>query len=282
MTDVGSSETFPDGVRRLAELLQGRRVLLLSGAGISTESGIPDYRGPGFRARPVRPIMYREFIASQEARDRYWSGSLLGWPRIVGAMPNPGHRAVARMEAAGALSGVVTQNVDGLHQAAGSRVVVELHGSLATVSCMGCGTVVGRAELQLRMLRQNATWAAAGADMAPDGHASVDPSLLPSFVVPVCAVCGGVLKPDVVFFGENVPADRVREAFRLLDAAEVLLVAGSSLTVYSGFRFVERAARDGKPVAIVNTGCTRGDRLAAVRLDCPLGQALPLLVEALL
>ena len=270
-----------DGIGQLVELLEGHRVLLLSGAGISTESGIPDYRGPAARARPVRPIMYREFVSSPEARDRYWSGSLLGWPRIARAAPNAGHRAVARMEAAGALFGVVTQNVDGLHHAAGSRVVVELHGSLATVSCMACGCVVGRAELQARMLLENPGWAAAGAEMAPDGHASVDPSLLPTFVVPACAVCGGALKPDVVFFGENVPNDRVRDAFRMLEAAEVLLVAGSSLTVYSGFRFVERAVRDGKPVAIMNRGRTRGDHLAAVRLDSPLGPALSLLAASL-
>jgi len=240
----------PLGLLRFAELLEGRRVLLLLGAGISTESGIPDYHGPTARARPVRLIMYREFVASPEA--------------------------------AGALSGLVTQNIDGLHKVAGSRGVVELHGSLATVSCMECGCVVGRVELQVRILRQNPGWAAVGADMAPDSHASVDPSLLSAFVVPACATCGSALKPEVVFFGENVPNDRVREAFRLVEAAEVLLVAGFSLREYSGLRFVERAARDGKPVAIVNRGRTRGDRLAAVQLDSPLGEALSLLAEALL
>jgi NAD+-dependent protein deacetylase sirtuin 4 len=266
----------------LVELMRGRRTLLLSGAGISTESGIPDYRGPAARARPVRPITYREFMTSGEARARYWSGSLLGWPRIARAAPNAGHRAAARMEASGAVLGVITQNVDGLHQAAGSARVLELHGSLASASCQSCLTPAGRAVLQVRMLRENPGWAEAASELAPDGHAAVDPSLLPPFAVPACPVCGGILKPDVVFFGENVPGERVREAFGMLAEAEALLVAGSSLTVYSGFRFVEKAAREGKPVAIVNGGPTRGDPLAAVRVEAPLGLALSVLCGALL
>jgi NAD+-dependent protein deacetylase sirtuin 4 len=270
-----------DGVTALAGLLAGRRVLLLSGAGISTESGIPDYRGPAARVRPVKPITYREFVSSDEARARYWSGSLVGWPRMARAVANSGHAAAARMEREGVLLGVITQNVDGLHQAAGSSRVVELHGSLSTVGCLQCGSVVPRAELQERMLRENPTWAGAAGEATPDGDTRLDASRLPAFVVPSCPACGGMLKPRVVFFGENVPREVTEQAFGLLDEAEALLVVGSSLAVYSGFRFVERAARDGKPVAIVNRGETRGDSLAALRLDCPLGEALPCLASAL-
>ena len=262
------------GIAELARLMMGRRVLLLSGAGISTDSGIPDYRGPSAAARPARPVTYREFMSSPEARVRYWSGSLVGWPRIARAAPNRGHAAAARMEADGRILGVLTQNVDGLHQAAGSRRVIELHGSLASVVCVECGSVAPRAEIQQRMLRENPAWAAAAGDVAPDGDADADPSSLPGFIVPRCAHCGGILKPQVVFFGENVPRDVTDASFGLLAEAEVLLVAGSSLTVYSGFRFAERAARDGKPVAIVNQGPTRGDSIATLRVDQPLGHAL--------
>jgi len=271
-----------EAVAGIARLLRGRRVLLLSGAGISTESGIPDYRGPAARARPVTPLTYREFMGSSEARARYWSGSLVGWPRIARAAPNRGHAAAARMEEAGALLGVVTQNVDGLHQAAGSRRVVELHGSLATAACTDCGTVVSRAELQLRMLSENPAWASAGGRTAPDGDAASAAAALPAFIVPACTACGGILKPRVVFFGENVPAVVSEAAFAMLREADALLVAGSSLAVYSGFRFVLRAGREGKPVAIVTMGPTRGDSHAAARLDAPLGEALPLLAELLL
>jgi NAD-dependent SIR2 family protein deacetylase len=271
-----------EAVAEIARLLRGRRVLLLSGAGISTESGIPDYRGPAARARPVTPLTYREFMGSPEARARYWSGSLRGWPRIARAAPNRGHAAAARMEAAGALVGVVTQNVDGLHQAAGSRRVVDLHGSLSLAGCVSCGRTVPRGELQERMLRENPAWADAAGELSPDGDARLETSLLPGFTVPSCPGCGGILKPCVVFFGENVPADVTGAAFAMLREADVLLVAGSSLAVYSGFRFVLRAGREGKPVAIVNLGPTRGDSHAAVRVDAPLGEALPRLAELLL
>ncbi len=269
------------GVGELARLLSGRRVLLLTGAGISTDSGIPDYRGPAARARPVKPITFREFTSSADARARYWSGSLAGWPRIARAAPNPAHAAAARMEQAGVLIGVITQNVDGLHQAAGSRRVVELHGSLSHAGCMDCGHAVPRGELQERMLRENPAWADAAGELSPDGDARPDSSRLPAFIVPACPACGGILKPRVVFFGENVPPEVSGQAFGMLDEAEALLVAGSSLAVYSGLRFVERAAKDGKAVAIVNQGETRGDSLAALRLDLPLGQALPGLACAL-
>ncbi len=268
-------------IESLAALMRGRDTVVLSGAGISTESGIPDYRGPAASARPVRPITYREFTTSADARARYWSGSLVGWPRIAGAVPNGGHRAVARMETGGALMGVITQNVDGLHLAAGSTRVIELHGSLSMVGCLECGRVVPRAEVQERMLQENSAWAEAAGELSPDGDSRMDVSRLPCFVVPACTACGGILKPQVVFFGENVPREVTESAFGLLEEAEVLLVAGSSLAVYSGFRFVERAARDGKPVAIVNQGETRGDSLAALRLDLPLGAALTRLASLL-
>jgi NAD-dependent SIR2 family protein deacetylase len=186
------------------------------------------------------------------------------------------------MEQSGALLGVITQNVDGLHQAAGSRRVVELHGSLSRAGCMDCGCVVSRVDLQQRMLRENPAWADAAGELSPDGDARLESARLPAFVVPSCPQCGGILKPRVVFFGENVPREVTEQAFGLLDEAEALLVAGSSLAVYSGFRFVERAARDGKPVAIVNLGETRGDSLAALHLDIPLGEALPGLAEGVL
>ncbi len=272
----------PEGeaLSRLAALMRRRRVLVLSGAGISTESGIPDYRGPG--SRPSRPVYYREFVSDPRARARYWARSTLGWPLVSRAGPNAGHAALARLQAGGVVDGVITQNVDGLHQAAGSRRVLELHGSLARVLCLGCGSAEAREALQARLLQANPGWSEQAAFMSPDGDAAIDPGLVRAFRVPACLRCGGALKPDVVFFGESVPSGRVQRAWRMLEAAEVLLVAGSSLTVWSGFRFVTRAAEGGKPVAIVNRGPTRGDALASVRVGAALGQALSELCAMLL
>jgi NAD+-dependent protein deacetylase sirtuin 4 len=285
--DTGAADAAPrsDGIDALARLVRTGRVVVLSGAGLSTESGIPDYRGPSSRARPPRPITYQQFAGSAEARARYWARSAIGWPRISQAAPNSGHAAIARLEAAGIVLGVITQNVDGLHQAAGSRAVIELHGALAEVVSQTCRTREARTTLQDRIMTVNREWAEdAGrlAASAPDGDAVVDAALIASFHVPVCLRCGGTLKPDVVLFGENVPKGRVEEAFDLLARAQVLLVVGSSLATYSGLRFVTRAVEDGKDVAIVNRGPTRGDEVASLRIEAALGEALPALAARVL
>jgi NAD-dependent SIR2 family protein deacetylase len=264
---------------RLRALAAGRRLVALVGAGLSTDSGIPDYRGAG---RPPRtPLVHRDFLANAATRRRYWARSFLGWPRVSAASPNDGHRAIAALEEAGRLGGVITQNVDGLHQRAGSRRVVELHGALARVRCLACGALESRAASQQRLAALNEGWRGGAAATAPDGDADLDAAALAGFIVADCLACGGILKPDVVFFGDNVARPVLDEAWRLFDEAELLLVLGSSLTVWSGYRFVRRAAERGVPVAIVNLGPTRGDALATVRLDAPLGSVLPALAAAL-
>jgi NAD-dependent SIR2 family protein deacetylase len=247
--------------------LAGRRLVALTGAGLSTDSGVPDYRGPNSPART--PMTYQEFIAGPTARQRYWARSHLGWSRIGIALPNAGHRALAQLEAAGQIDLLITQNVDGLHEAAGSRALA-LHGRVADVVCLGCRSTSPRTELQARLEALNPGYAARHAHVAsrPDGDVELEET--DSFVVPDCAGCGGILKPDVVFFGENVPQARVQRCYDAVDALGTdgaLLVAGSSLTVMSGLRFVRRAARAGTPVVIVNRGATRGDELAAYTLD---------------
>lgn len=263
----------------LIERLRGRRIVALTGAGCSTESGIPDYRGPTTRDRARNPIQYRQFVGSAEGRQRYWSRSVVGWPRMAEARPNRAHQALAQLEHAGLLRGVITQNVDRLHHAAGSRRVVELHGTLAEVVCLGCGERELRAALQDRLLALNPGFRVRSAALAPDGDAEVvDTS---GFLVPDCLACGGVLKPGVVFFGESVPRPVVDAAFALLEEGDALLVVGSSLAVFSGLRFVRRAARSDVPVAIVNLGPTRGDDHACVRVDGRAGEVLPRLAELL-
>ncbi len=265
----------------LVALVTGRRLAVLAGAGISTESGIPDYRGPQTRHVERRPIQYDDFVRDAAARQRYWGRASRGWARMAAAEPNAGHRALARLEAAGVVTGVVTQNVDGLHQAAGSRRVVELHGALDRVVCLACARVWPRAEVQSQIAARNPGWLGleVPADrVAPDGDTEVE---VAAFDPPACPACGGVLKPDVVFFGESVPKPRVAAAAGLVRQAEVLLVVGSSLTVYSGYRFVRQADKEGTPVGIVTLGETRGHRHAAVALDARLGDALPALADAL-
>ena len=266
------------GVQELDELagwLGAGGVVVLSGAGLSTESGIPDYRGPTGAARRSTPMTFQAFTGDPAARRRYWARSHVGWRLIGAAAPNPGHRAVAQLQAAGALAGIITQNVDGLHQAGGAREVVELHGNLARVVCLDCGELTGRAELDARLSAANDGFAAAVLAVNPDGDVDLDDAVLDDFRPVGCRRCDGVLKPDVVFFGETVPADRVRRCFALVEGARAVLVLGSSLTVMSGRRFVLRAAKHGIPVGIVNQGVTRGDGHAAVRLDGPLGVLLP-------
>jgi NAD-dependent SIR2 family protein deacetylase len=261
----------------LAELVSGAGVVILSGAGISTESGIPDYRGPTGSARPATPMTFQAFTGSQQARQRYWARAHLSWPFIARAAPNAGHVAVADLQASGLVAGIVTQNVDGLHQAAGATDVLELHGGLDRVECLTCGERSGRDELDVRLKEANPGFVRRDVELRPDGDAAVDD--VGGFHVVDCLVCGGLLKPDVVFFGETVPRDRVDRAFDFVDAAASLLVLGSSLTVMSGYRFVLRAAKQGIPVAIVNQGPTRGDGLCSVRVDAPLGEVLTTLLR---
>jgi NAD+-dependent protein deacetylase sirtuin 4 len=275
--------TASDGehVADLVRLCKGKKIVVLAGAGLSTESGIPDYRGPETARRARNPMQARQFLTEPAARARYWARSMNGWPRIAAARPNLGHKSLAILERNGVLVGVITQNVDSLHQAAGSNRVVELHGALARVRCLGCGRIESRANVQERLVVDNPGWSGQAAPIAPDGDADLDRKLFEDFRVPDCLDCGGVLKPDVVFFGENVLPEVKDRAFGLFDEAEVLLVVGSSLTVYSGFRFVRRAQERAVPVVIVNLGPTRGDDLAALRVDARLGDVLPRFAAAL-
>jgi NAD-dependent SIR2 family protein deacetylase len=286
-----STAARPEEIEVLRALLAGRRFVALTGAGCSTESGIPDYRGEG-RGGPKHPIQHDAFVREAHVRRRYWARATLGWERFKTARPNAGHRALAALEAAGLLQGVITQNVDRLHHEAGSRRVVELHGALAEVRCLGCGAVEPRASIHDRLLEANPGWlararaelaagAVTGAGIRPDGDAELPAETVAAFQVVGCRGCSGALKPEVVFFGGTVPEATVAAGWRLLEAAEALLVAGSSLTVYSGFRFVRRAHELGLPIGIVNLGPTRGDELAAARVEAPVGRALPWLAATL-
>ncbi len=265
-------------LERAIDALAGRRVAVLTGAGVSTDSGIPDYRGQG---APVRkPMSVEQFLAEESARRRYWVGSHLGWRRFAAAQPNEGHRALAQLEAAEITSGVITQNVDGLHVRAGSRRVVELHGTMRRVGCLQCGQVFDRRDLAVRVEAEN-PWLSETEELplGPDGD--VAGAEVEGFRIPECSVCGGVLKPDVVFFGEFIPAERFREAEQLVRNADALLVAGSSLVVNSGIRLVERARRRRLPVVIVNRGQTRADARATVKVDAGTSEVLTALAEAL-
>jgi NAD-dependent SIR2 family protein deacetylase len=276
------SKTHSFGI--LVEAFKGGNVAILSGAGLSTESGIPDYRGPSGQARRAgSPMTYQAFIGSAEARQRYWARSHLGWRHVTGAAPNAGHRAVAAVERAGRVRGVITQNVDGLHQAAGARAVTELHGSLHRVVCLGCWERTAREDLDARLRAANPAWDAVAPGLEPAVNPDGDVALEETggFTVADCLACGGVLKPDVVFFGENVPKPRVEECFALVSAASAVVVLGSSLTVMSGLRYVRHASSLGIPVLIVNQGATRGDDLATARLDAPLGSTLTALAREL-
>ncbi|MFW6293975.1 MAG: NAD-dependent protein deacetylase [Spirochaetota bacterium] len=258
----------------VVDLLRSHSACVLSGAGISTESGIPDYRGPERTGRPATPITLKEFLASEEARRRYWARSAIGWPWLESKEPNVGHTVVAALERSGICLGLITQNVDGLHLEAGNRAVVELHGALRTVVCLDCKKSESRYSLQERILVQNPGWMHHAGEVAPDGDVHLDSEITSSFRVPACMHCGGTIKPDVVFFGESVPATRVERAFSMLAQAEALIVLGSSLTVYSGYRFVVAAAKQKKPVVIVNDGPTRADAQATVKIEARLGEAL--------
>ncbi|MFI8256153.1 NAD-dependent protein deacetylase [Streptomyces filamentosus] len=276
--DLPPGTTDPEPV---VEVVRDGGVLVLSGAGISTESGIPDYRGEGGSLTRHTPMTYQDFTGGEPARRRYWARSHLGWRTFGRARPNEGHRAVAAFGRHGLLAGVITQNVDGLHQAAGSDGVVELHGSLDRVVCLDCGDVSARRELARRLEEANPGFDPVPAALNPDGDADLTDEQVAGFHVVPCLVCGGVLKPDVVFFGETVPAERVERCRELVRGARSVLVLGSSLTVMSGLRFVRQAAQAGTPVVIVNRDPTRGDKLAAARIALPLGKTLTAVAERL-
>ena len=269
-----------DDLAPLVDVLSGRRFVALTGAGCSTESGIPDYRGGG-RTGPRNPIQHDAFMRRADVRRRYWARATLGWARFSGAEPNAAHRALAALERAGQAAGVITQNVDRLHQRAGSRRVVELHGALADVACLRCGRHEARHELQARLLEANPGWLESAAEVKPDGDAELHADSVEAFAVVGCRICGGELKPDVVFFGGTVAERTLAAAWALFEEAEALLVVGSSLAVYSGFRFVRRAQERALPIAIVNVGPTRADDMAAAKIAAPVGAILPRLATAL-
>ena len=263
---------------RAIDALAGRRIAVLTGAGVSTDSGIPDYRGKG---APVRtPMTAQQFLSDDASRRRYWVGSHLGWRAFAASAPNGGHEALAALERAGVATGIITQNVDGLHLRAGSRRVVELHGTMRRVFCTHCGQVFDRRDLAERVEADN-PWITVpdSVQLGPDGD--VLPASSDGFVVPTCSVCDGMLKPDVVFFGEYVPVEKFQEAEQLVRASDALLVAGSSLVVNSGVRLVERARRRRLPVVIVNRGQTRADAKATVKIDAGTTEVLQALTSAL-
>jgi NAD-dependent SIR2 family protein deacetylase len=259
-------------------LLRGRRIALLTGAGLSTDSGIPDYRGEG---APVRsPMKFSQFLGDQNYRKRYWAGSHLGWKRFAAAAPNSGHVAVADLESAGIINGVITQNVDGLHLRAGSQRVVDLHGSMDRVRCLTCGQYYARSDIAARLAAAN-PWIDddARVELSPDGDVQIES--VEDFVVPDCSVCGGLLKPDVVFFGEFVPLEKFTEASALVQTAEAFIVAGSSLMVNSGIRLLDQAVKRKLPVVVINRGVTKGDSRAAVKIEAGTSETLVSLLARL-
>ncbi|MHC1558005.1 NAD-dependent protein deacetylase [Actinomycetospora sp. C-140] len=269
-------------VNALATLIAEGGALVLTGAGISTDSGIPDYRGPTSAARRHAPMTYDAFVGDPVARHRYWARSHVGWPQIAGARPNDGHRAVAALQRAGLVPDVITQNVDGLHQAAGARDVVELHGALGRVTCLGCAATLPRGDIQARLAALNPGFDARATAINPDGDAELADAELDRFTMTACPACGdGPLKPDVVFFDESVPRPRVDHCFDLVRRARSLVVLGSSLTVMSGLRFVHAASRRDLPVAVVTSGPSRADAVADVRLTGALGEVLPEVLDTL-
>jgi NAD-dependent SIR2 family protein deacetylase len=266
----------------LVALLRGRRVAVLTGAGMSTDSGIPDYRGPD--SPPSNPMTIRQFTSDPTFRRRYWARNHVGWRHMNDTLPNAGHRALAALERAGVVSGLVTQNVDLLHTKAGSRAVINLHGTYDRVICLDCGHTMSRAALHDLLESANPGFlqhaeTLGGIAVAPDADAVVGDTS--TFTIIDCPACGGMLKPDIVYFGESVPKARVEQAYSVVDAADALLVAGSSLTVFSGYRFVRHAAASGIPVAIINRGPTRGDDMATVKIDNGCSPMLALLADEL-
>ncbi|MEF8753449.1 MAG: NAD-dependent protein deacetylase [Accumulibacter sp.] len=266
-------------IDRLARWLRGAPVVVLSGAGLSTASGIPAYRDRHGRWQQATPIQHRDFLTSAPVRQRYWARSFVGWPRLGRASPTAGHRALSEMERRGVVSWVITQNVDGLHQKAGSRRVIELHGGIGTVLCLACGQRFLRSAVQEWLRSANPGMEDVAVCPGPDGDATLAEAIARTFQVPGCPDCGGMLKPDVVFFGDSVPRVRVSAATQAIDAAPALLVVGSSLMVYSAFRLADYAQRQGKPVLAVNDGVTRADHLLACKVEGECGAVLGRLLD---
>lgn len=275
----GAGRTDVEHLARFVE--RHRRLFVLSGAGCSTPSGIPDYRDHRGEWKRRHPVQYRDFLSNERTRRRYWLRSMLGWPRVASARPNGAHRALARLESAGRLEGVVTQNVDGLHQRAGSRRVTDLHGRLDTVVCLACGKRDEREAYQHVLEELNPHVQSLSGHTAPDGDVDLEGIDVEGFRVPSCPHCGGLVKPDVVFFGESVPRARVDQTLRLLAEATGVLVVGSSLMVYSGYRFCRAAAAEGKPIAAVNLGRTRADALITLKIDADCEAILQALMARL-
>ncbi|MFC0252043.1 NAD-dependent protein deacetylase [Massilia consociata] len=268
--------TVQDHAERLAEFLERYpRTLVLTGAGLSTASGIPDYRDRDGTRRGRLPIQGPEFRRSVDIQRRYWARSMVGWPVIARAAPNPGHRALAGLEQHGRFGYLLTQNIDGLHQQAGSHAVLELHGNIHSVICMGCRAQFPRAFVQTQLEEANPELANALATPLPDGDAAIEPDSLLGFNLPACVHCGGPLAPDVVFFGDGIPPPRTACALAQMEAADALLVVGSSLMVYSGFRFCRMATENGKPIAAINLGRTRADHLIALKIEESAERLLP-------
>jgi NAD-dependent SIR2 family protein deacetylase len=264
-----------DSIAQLAAFITRHpRLLVLGGAGCSTESGIPDYRDDAGAWKRRPPVTWQAFTQEPLTRARYWARSLIGWPLMAAARPNAAHLMLAQLEHAGRIDLLITQNVDGLHQAAGSERVIDLHGRIDRIVCTNCGDVTRRDAFQSRLSTLNPDWAALSASSAPDGDADLEAQDFSGFVVPECAVCGGRLKPDVVFFGENVPPARVNEAMAGVARADALLVVGSSLMVYSGYRFARAAADRGIPIAAINRGITRADPLLTLKIERGVGDVL--------
>jgi NAD-dependent SIR2 family protein deacetylase len=273
--EAGIAQDFVDFIEEHPSLF------VLTGAGLSTLSGIPDYRDAQGNWKRRQPVLAQDFLRSEAVRRRYWARSMVGWPVIAGARPNPGHAALARLEAASRVHQLVTQNVDGLHQRAGSARVIELHGSIAGVRCLACQHELPRERMQAMLFDTNPEWGRLRADTAPDGDADIEPENLEAFVVPPCPLCDGILKPTVVFFGDSVPRERVAVTMEALANADAMLVVGSSLMVYSGYRFCEHAQRQGKPIAAINMGQTRADHLLSLKVERPCAEALAELVAEL-
>ena len=271
-----------DQLHKLADFIERHpRVLVLTGAGMSTASGIPDYRDKDGVRRGKAPVQGPEFRKLDAVRRRYWARSMAGYPALARAAPNAGHRALAEMEAQRTIGALMTQNVDGLHQRAGSEAVLELHGNIHHVVCLDCHAAFTRAFVQTQLLEANPELAGVIAAPAPDGDAHIEPDMLAQFHIPWCVHCGGMLKPDVVFFGDGVPPARTQQALDLMHQADALLVIGSSLVVFSGFRFCRMAAAASKPIAAINLGKTRADELLALKIEDSAEHVLPALLTCL-
>lgn len=260
---------------------QHKRLFVLTGAGCSTQSGIPDYRDGEGQWKRKQPVQYQDFVRSKNARQRYWARSMLGWPMMTQAQPNSTHYALAEMESTGLICQLVTQNVDGLHQKAGSQRVIDLHGRLDTVECLSCHTRLSRDLFQRMLQNRNPELQAMTADKAPDGDADLEDIDFHQFLIPACASCGGVLKPCVVFFGESVPRPRVDRAYAHLQDADAVLIVGSSLMVFSGYRFCRTATQQKKPIAAINLGRTRADHELSLKITGRCEELLPILMERL-